>query len=153
MNDVQKEQVKLVSELRTVKRQVLQDGGVERDRKNKLCKELHNLPDIKRGCEIDGCPDLHVARGYCMRHYCRIVRNGGTDAESPADLNPEAGERMTEDEFCRFKDFRSQGFSVRDIAFELQKNERVISDAWEHDTYTQYSNPARKTPWPDVSDL
>lgn len=107
----------------------------------------------KRPCSIEGCPGYHAARGLCMRHYCRIVRRGQTNIESPGDFNPEAGEKMSEDEFCTFKDYRAQGFSMRDIAFELEKHIEVIRIAWECESFSQYKKAGREVPWPNISDL
>ena len=102
-----------------------------------------------RPCSIDGCPGRHAARGYCLRHYCRIVRRKSGIVDAPGDNNPASGEPMTEDEFCRFKDCRAQGFSELDVAFELEKNVTVIKAAWEYECFAEYERGPDRS-WPSI---
>lgn len=60
---------------------------------------------------------------------------------------------ISQDEFCRMKDCRSQGFSVEGIAFDLRKEVGCVKVAWKYETFTQYSNRCKDTPWPSPMDL
>lgn len=60
---------------------------------------------------------------------------------------------LTQDEFCRMKDCREEGFSMDDAAFELRKEIKCVQVAWDYDTYSQYKSRANNTPWPNPMDL
>lgn len=107
-----------------------------------------------RACSIDGCPGRYVGRGYCMRHYSRIIRRGkpDSDPESPGDNNPNADRPLDEQEWCRFKDVRGQGFPKREVAFELRRSMQVISDAWDYESFSQYERRHEiETGWPSIA--
>lgn len=139
----------LEQELRIVKGNVLCDRDVEGERKAYV-KKAHTAK--YRACQIDGCQMKHVAHGYCFRHYTRLIRRPSNKeyVESPADFNKEgADDPLTEDEFCTMKDCRSQGFSIKDVAFEVERNVTVIIEAWEYETFAHYTRRHLATPWPE----
>jgi hypothetical protein len=39
-----------------------------------------------RYCTIDGCPNVHMARGWCPTHYTRWKRHGDPLASAPRQL-------------------------------------------------------------------
>lgn len=49
-------------------------------------------PRSTRICVVDGCDRSHLARGYCILHYTRMVRHGTTDA--PNRQGPTAVDRF-----------------------------------------------------------
>ena len=50
----------------------------------------------------------------------------------------DANEILSEDEFVRLKDFRSQGFTQRDVCYEIQRGLVVVRRAWPYRSYEQY---------------
>lgn len=39
---------------------------------------------MRYGCLYEGCPDPHCARGYCGRHYARLLRTGSVELREPS---------------------------------------------------------------------
>jgi len=96
-----------------------------------------------RLCTVEGCSGKHVARGYCLRHYTRVIRFK-RPLEQPTDNNPNAHEDLTEAEFCILKDLRSQGMTPKDLQHELRKGSGVILEAWEYETFGRYLKRTRE---------
>jgi len=60
--------------------------------KNNLCRmhyirklkygdpgDHRELNDIERKCDVDGCDNKHLAKGFCRKHYQRLKINGNLD--------------------------------------------------------------------------
>lgn len=40
-------------------------------------------PPLHVGCKVDGCTEKHLAKGYCNRHYKKVVVHGGRERVVP----------------------------------------------------------------------
>lgn len=54
--------------------------------------------DDVRVCAVEGCPNVHKARGYCLLHYSRLRRHG--DPLGTADRAPKGAPRPCSVEGC-----------------------------------------------------
>lgn len=143
----------LLEEARSVQMLILRSDA-EPERKALARAFLKETESLLRECNVDGCDRQRVARGMCFLHWNRVVRMGKpaeSHSDSPGVSNPYARERMNEEEFVRFKDLRAQGFSARDIAFELKKNVKVLSIAWDYESFSQYQRGGRDR-WSELED-
>ena len=108
--------------------------------RRKIERFLRSIKENGRVCDVEGCGRKHVGKGLCFKHWSRVHRKG-QPIDSGRDYlgdRTDANEILSEDEFVRLKDLRSQGFTQRDVCYEIQRGLVVVRRAWVYRSYEQY---------------
>lgn len=101
------------------------DGCNNKIRAGKLCTK-HLREEIGETCIIDGCDRIAFTRGYCRKHYNRLLIYGDASKRTIYDKN----EIKIIGDICKMSLYDVKGNIIGETIFDLEDFDRVKDKKW-----------------------